>query len=84
MSAPSFADCPNTEVYLAALWRRILQREPIEPEVSFFDLGGGSIHVVQMLAEVCAHYDIDLDYGRFFEQPILTVLARLVDEKIAP
>ena len=84
MSVPTVADHPNVEAYLAALWRRILQREPIEPEVSFFDLGGGSIHVVQMLAEVCCHYDIDLDYGQFFEQPTLAVLARLVDEKIAP
>jgi acyl carrier protein len=78
------ADSPAAvDTYLAALWRKILRRDDIESDASFFDLGGGSIHVVQMLAEVCKHFDIDLDYRRFFEAPSLDVLRGLVAEKIA-
>ncbi len=66
--------------YVIALWRRILRRDDIAPAASFFDLGGGSIHVVQMLAELCGHYDVDLDYRRFFETPTVETLLRLLEE----
>lgn len=85
VAVPQNGGIPGTiEPYLIALWQRILRRDDIEPDDNFFDLGGGSIHVVQMLAEVCDHFDMDLEYHRFFEAPSLDVLCGLVAEKLAP
>jgi acyl carrier protein len=71
------------EAYVTALWRRILRRDDIDIQESFFAQGGGSIDVVQMLAELCGHYDVDLDYRRFFEVPNIETLLHLLDEKRA-
>jgi len=68
--------------YVMALWRRILRRDHIDAEASFFAQGGGSIDVVQMLAELCSHYGVDLDYRRFFEVPSVETLVQLLDEQV--
>jgi acyl carrier protein len=69
---------------ILALWRTILRRGEIAPKASFFALGGRSIQVVQMLAQVSKTYDVTLDYKRFFEEPTLAMLSCLLDEKLGP
>ena len=78
------ATCETPADFVAALWRRILRRDDFEPDASFFALGGGSIDVVQMLAEVGNHYDVDLDYRSFFEVPTLETLLRLLNQEVRP
>jgi len=81
MSTQSLSENTRNSVhgYLFELWRKILRRDEIDPAQSFFAQGGGSIHVVQMLAEVSKHYDVELEYRRFFEQPTLEILLSLID-----
>ena len=69
---------------LRALCRKILRRDEIDREESFFAMGGRSIQVVQMLAQVSKTYDVELEYKRFFEEPTLAMLVRLLEEKLGP
>ena len=53
-------------------------------ETSFFDLGGDSLTVLQMAAQVREAYDVRLDLRRMFEDPTVAQLARMVSSQADP
>lgn len=48
--APGASSTPK-EARLAAIWRDVLEADPIRPEDDFFDLGGDSLQAVQVVAK---------------------------------
>lgn len=60
------------EERLAAIWKRILNREEIRAEDNFFELGGDSLQAAVMLSEV------NVNSPAFFKEPTLARLAEIL------
>ncbi|WP_163856832.1 non-ribosomal peptide synthetase/type I polyketide synthase [Paenibacillus elgii] len=68
------------EERLAGIWQKLLGVEQIGTLDDFFDLGGHSLLIVQMAAEVKQSLGVDIQSPRFFEHPCVAHLASLVEE----
>jgi acyl carrier protein len=55
---------------LRALWTAVLHREPTSDDEDFFDLGGHSLSLVQMLALVRDRYGVELRMDELFADDI--------------
>ncbi len=69
------------EDQLAAIWSEVLEIEPIGLRDNFFDLGGHSLLLMPVLAEVKKQIGVELDPGDLV-LPTLRQLASLVEERI--
>ncbi|MFJ5880644.1 thioester reductase domain-containing protein [Kitasatospora cineracea] len=72
------------ETQLARIWQDLLGLPKVGVETSFFDLGGDSLTVLQMAAQVRDAYGVRLDLRRMFENPVVAQLARMVGSQIDP
>lgn len=72
------------ETQLARIWQDLLGLSQVGVETSFFDLGGDSLTVLQMAAQVREAYDVRLDLRRMFEDPTVAQLARMVSSQADP
>ncbi len=66
------------EEALVGLWADLLQVEAISVRADFFTLGGHSLLATQMLARVRQQFQVDVRLARFFTQPTIAALARLI------
>jgi amino acid adenylation domain-containing protein len=75
---------PRTPVeeLLAGIWREVLGRERVGVDESFFDLGGHSLLVMQLLARLRSVFGVDLPVRRIFEAPTVAACARVVEEEL--
>ncbi|GGV23521.1 hypothetical protein GCM10010495_43840 [Kitasatospora herbaricolor] len=61
---------------LTAVWCRVLGRDEVAPEMSFFDLGGTSLLLVAVQTAVNRELGCDLSVLDLFEHPTVGALAR--------
>lgn len=71
----------RVETQLARIWQDLLGLAKVSVETSFFELGGDSLSVLQMAAQVREVYDVRLDLHRLFEDPTVAQLARMVNSQ---
>ncbi|MFI5778754.1 thioester reductase domain-containing protein [Nocardia sp. NPDC051570] len=71
------------EARLARIWQDVLGLSRVGVQTSFFDLGGDSLTVLQMVAQVREAYDVSIDLRRMFEEPTIARLARMVSAEAA-
>jgi amino acid adenylation domain-containing protein len=69
-----------SEELLAGIWGELLGREEIGAGDDFFDLGGHSLLIGQLLARVRATFGVDLRVRAAFEAHTLAAQARRIDE----
>jgi amino acid adenylation domain-containing protein len=82
----------DTERWLATAWQEVIGVEEVGATDSFFDLGGDSLHAIQLVARVRDHRNVDLQPRQLFAHPELEQFAAIldqaapfaVDEPIAP
>lgn len=70
-----------TEETLLIIWNSILKTNNILSTDSFFDVGGSSLLVLKCLNKINEHFDVNLTFGEFLINPILSQLAWLIDLK---
>jgi amino acid adenylation domain-containing protein len=68
-----------TEEKLGALWGQLLQRENIDREDHFFQLGGSSLDAMRLLAGIQQHWGLELSLTQLYETPLLKELAESID-----
>ncbi len=68
-----------TEELLAGVWAAVLRRERISVEDNFFDLGGHSLLVTQVLARVREIFGVELPVSALFEATSVASLAERVE-----
>ena len=56
--------------------------DAIEPTDDFFDLGGHSLLITQILARVRATFAVQLSLRDFFEAPTIRDLAAMIEQQI--
>ncbi|XOS94507.1 acyl carrier protein [Brevibacillus laterosporus] len=74
---------PNTDVEreLIEIWKNVLNRDVIGLHESFFDLGGNSILLVQMHAQVDKKYIGKIDIGDVFSYSTIAKLASYIESR---
>ncbi|HKT49921.1 MAG TPA: amino acid adenylation domain-containing protein [Candidatus Angelobacter sp.] len=71
------------EELLLGIWQQVLGCERISVQDNFFQLGGHSLLVTQMLARVRSTFGVDLPLRRVFEDgQTISALAQLVEEQL--
>jgi amino acid adenylation domain-containing protein len=68
----------TTEEQLAKIWTQVLGVEPIGVHDNFFDLGGHSLHAMQVVARMGDLLEIDMPLATLFQTPTIAALAGLV------
>ncbi|NTU90172.1 MAG: AMP-binding protein, partial [Actinobacteria bacterium] len=69
----------DTEEGLALIWETILGIGEVGRNGNFFDLGGDSLSVVQMAAEVAEKFNVSLSLEEVYKTPFLDSCAALID-----
>ncbi|WP_437972165.1 amino acid adenylation domain-containing protein [Sorangium sp. So ce260] len=65
------------EEALAVLWQEILRVERVGVHDSFFELGGSSLHAVQLFSRLRGAFGIDVGFQELFDHPTVAGLAAL-------
>jgi len=68
------------EVEVARLWEALLGISGISALDSFFELGGNSLLLTQLLAKIRKAFRVELSLAALFERPTITESARLIEE----
>ena len=64
------------------LWRELLRIEQADAEATFYELGGNSLLMVEMLVAITGTFECEIDYEAFLSAPSTANLARLVNEAL--
>jgi amino acid adenylation domain-containing protein/thioester reductase-like protein len=72
----------ESEEILIQLWRDVLSISKINVNDDFFTLGGDSLLVTRVLSKLRDHYNINITYDQFFENPSISALAAFVGNQI--
>ena len=70
----------ETEIAVAAIWSSLLKTDRIGKDSDFFDLGGDSLMVISLLAELESSFNIQLSMKDIMENPVLEKMAVLIDK----
>jgi hypothetical protein len=73
---------PYTEIeeVLTEIWRQVLKRDQISIHENFFDLGGHSLLATQLVARICATWQLEVPLRALFEAPTIAELGDVIEE----
>ncbi|MFL6283040.1 MAG: amino acid adenylation domain-containing protein, partial [Pyrinomonadaceae bacterium] len=69
------------EEIVAGIWREVLRLPSVKRDGNFFNLGGHSLLVTQVLARVREFLEVELPVRSLFEAPTVEEFSRLIEEK---
>lgn len=69
---------------LAALWAEVLGATPSNGTDDFFELGGDSLRMMRLIAQVEARWGVSVGIQSLFEHSTLDEMARLLESRIDP
>ncbi|MBF0376218.1 MAG: amino acid adenylation domain-containing protein [Desulfamplus sp.] len=75
---PFAAPHTATEKKLAEIWSEILNIHPVSRDDNFFDLGGHSLLIMQLLSLIQEAFHTDLPLIAFFENPTIAQLGQII------
>lgn len=70
----------QTEILLTAIWSELLKVRVIGIDQNFFDLGGHSLLVLQMVSRIRRLLEVDLPARSVFEAPTILALAQEIEK----
>jgi acyl carrier protein len=68
-----------TNEYLIKLWSSQLNFPRLGVRDDFFEAGGSSMQVIEMLTTVAEKFGKEIDYAEFFKNPCVDNLAQLLE-----
>ena len=69
----------DTNEYLLRLWSSQLDRPRLNAGDDFFEAGGSSMQVIEMLTTVAEKFGKEIDYAEFFKNPCVDNLTQLLE-----
>jgi non-ribosomal peptide synthetase component F/aryl carrier-like protein len=72
-----------TEEQLLEIWKEVIGVKELTVTDNFFDLGGHSVLVIQMLTRIRRSFGVSLTLRAFFDAPTVALLAAIVDARLA-
>ncbi len=81
---PYIAPATETEQKLASIWHDLLRKplDEISQNSNFFESGGHSLTVVRLIAEILAHWQVELEVEEVFSVAELKGQAELIDTRV--
>jgi acyl carrier protein len=73
----------STERKLAQIWAETLGVEKIGIHDNFFELGGHSVLAMQIANKALAHFEVELELIKLFENPTIAAIAEMIEGKLA-
>ena len=70
------------EESLSLIWSRVLGRDQISRHDSFFEVGGSSLKVIQLISLIYKEHEVQLTINDVFEHPDLSSQARLISATV--
>jgi len=67
--------------YLTQLWSAHLNKPNIDVLDDFFEAGGSSMQVIEMLMTVSDRFGREIDFAEFFKEPCIRRLDELLQEQ---
>ena len=64
--------------FLQQLWSTQLNRPDVGFQDDFFEAGGSSMQVIEMLMTVADKFGREIDYGQFLQEPCIRKLDELL------
>ena len=78
---PFVAPRNDTEARIADFWSEVLRVNEVGVDDDFFDLGGDSLHMVQIISRLQREYEVEIPLGDFFDNPTVAQLALIVKQQ---
>ncbi|MDR3516513.1 MAG: amino acid adenylation domain-containing protein [Azospirillaceae bacterium] len=75
---PSRGIGDTTEKAVAAIWCALLDREAVDPDDNFFEIGGHSLLVASMQSRLVEQFDRSVSITDIFQYPTVRALARFL------
>ena len=69
----------DTNEYLLQLWSTQLNHPRLQVRDDFFEAGGSSMQVIEMLTTVAEKFGKEIDYAEFFSNPCVDNLTHLLE-----
>jgi aryl carrier-like protein len=69
----------DTNAYLLQLWSTQLNYPSLNVRDDFFEAGGSSMQVIEMLTTVTEKFGRDIDYAEFLNNPCIDKLSQLLE-----
>ena len=78
---PESSTAPRDEIEAALvnIWQKVLRVDRISIHDSFFDLGGHSLLIIQVLSRLRERFALDLTVRDLFERPTIAEIAKLLN-----
>jgi len=73
---PAPAEAPDADALLE-VWKQVLKRSDLDPEISFFEQGGTSLSALNILSEYYNHH-IQMTLAEFYRAPTVQAQAELL------
>ncbi|HEV7657720.1 MAG TPA: amino acid adenylation domain-containing protein [Mycobacteriales bacterium] len=74
----------DTERTVAGIWSRVLKVDSVGRDDNFFDVGGNSMRLVTLHAELCRAFAVELPIQQLFENSTVAAMARFLTEPDQP
>ncbi len=79
LKTPYVAPRTTAEDILVGMWQRVLGVTPIGVDDNFFDLGGHSLLIMQLINEVYQTFKVELAIQSLFDRATVAGMAQLID-----
>ncbi|MGD1952561.1 MAG: amino acid adenylation domain-containing protein [Leptolyngbyaceae cyanobacterium] len=81
LSVPFVQPCTSQAEKLADIWSDVLDVFPIGINDSFFELGGDSLRLMQLMTQVERLFEVTISFADFFKQPTIANLSSQLSHK---
>lgn len=71
------------EKHIAQIWKELLQLDEVSIDTNFFELGGNSLTVIQVMMRLKKHYNVELSLKLMFECPSVYQLSIKLTEQLS-
>ncbi|GMQ55845.1 hypothetical protein AN1V17_02370 [Vallitalea sediminicola] len=71
----------ETEKVLAKIWGKLLNLDSVSLNDSFFEVGGNSLLIINMLDKLQNEIKVSLEIGDLYKYPVLQELSEIIDKK---
>jgi acyl carrier protein len=74
---------PTNEIEekLVTLWQELLKKEKIGTHDNFFHLGGHSLKVMNLVAQIHKTFGVEIPMREIFDKPFVADIAKLIRDK---
>jgi non-ribosomal peptide synthase protein (TIGR01720 family) len=84
---PDSANCVSHQIeveqFLVAVWSELLGQPKVGVQDDFFDLGGHSLLAIDLFAQICQQFQVELPVQKIYEFPTISSLAKEIESAVS-